>query len=104
MASPSSIASYTPEPQRPTPEIETPQWETPAHKTIEREDWPSEWEDEYSDACPEFPAPEPKCSLKVYKGYAAMSRTEFFEKSEIVRPRPFVLFMKLYNWARPLGK
>ena len=111
MACTSSIASYTPKPHAAArvlaficPVPENREWEKPSHKTREREDWSQEWEDEYSDAFPDIPPPEPKCGLKVYKGYAAMSRTPFFTDSEIIRDRPFLLYLKLYHWARPLGK
>ncbi len=84
---------------------EPPEWETPAHKTIEREDWPSEWEDEYREACPEFSAPEPKCKpgLKAYKGYAAMSRAEFLSNASYMHARQHDVYLHLYHRACPVG-
>src|SRR6267143_5974077 len=83
-----------------------PEWERPVHKTVEREDWPSEWEDWYFEKEPDCPRPEPKCrpGLKVYKGYAAMSRAEFFNGIHCIHRRPFLLYLFLYHSAHPLGK
>jgi len=86
-------------------ELEPPEWTAPTHKIVEREDWPEEWECEYSEAFPDIPAPESKCrpGLKVYKGYAAMSRDEFFSWKGCLHARDFLVYLCLYNWAMPHG-